>query len=46
MSTAKTLMSARKRLALNLGRLLVLCSAVSVLVLADPGAASASTTET
>ena len=44
MSTAKTLMSARKRLALNLGRLLVLCSAVSVLVLADPGAASASTT--
>jgi hypothetical protein len=43
MSTPQTLMSARKRLALNLSRLLVLGSAVSALVLANPGAASAST---
>ena len=43
MSTARSSLSARKHVALNLARLLVLGSAVSALVLANPGAASAST---
>ena len=44
MSTARRTTSARRRIALNLGRLLVLSSLVSVVVLTQSGAASASTT--